>query len=436
MKNYSEIVKELEGTNSRNEKESILENYMSQGLDEFFQGVRLALDSMVTYGIKQVPKSTSDGDGITWNEFVELANKLSLRELTGNDAKDSVKSLSEKCKMDEWNYFYRRILTKDLKCGVSEKTVNKVAKKYPQYSVPVFRCQLAKDSSNHQNKMKGKKQVEVKLDGVRVIVIVEKSGVKMLSRNGKEFHNFKTIASEIQKCFDKKPDQEPFVLDGEVMSSNFQDLMKQVHRKSNIDLEDAVLHLFDALPLKQFKKGYWGIPQKVRSNILKDWIEENEDVLEHVTALDWEEVDLDTEEGVKRFSEINKQAVDGGYEGVMIKDTMGAYECDRSSYWLKMKPFIEVSLSVVGLEEGTGKNRGRLGALICHGVDDGKKIKVNVGSGLTDKDREDFWNARGTLIGKVVEVRADSISQNQDGTHSLRFPRFKTFRGFDDGEKL
>ena len=100
MKNYSEIVKELEGTNSRNEKESILENYMSQGLDEFFQGVRLALDSMVTYGIKQVPKSTSDGDGITWNEFVELANKLSSRELTGNDAKDSVKSLSEKCKMD------------------------------------------------------------------------------------------------------------------------------------------------------------------------------------------------------------------------------------------------------------------------------------------------------------------------------------------------
>ena len=152
--------------------------------------------------------------------------------------------------------------------------------------------------------------------------------------------------------------------------------------------------------------------------------------------MDWEEVDLDTDEGQNRFSEINKQAVDGGYEGVMIKDIMGAYECDRSSSWLKMKPFIEVSLNIVGVEEGTGKNKGRLGALICQGTDAGKEINVNVGSGLTDKDREDFWNARDTLIGKIVEVRADSVSQNQDGTYSLRFPRFKTFRGFNDGEKL
>ena len=436
MENYSDIIKSLESTNSRLDKEEILRESMSQQLDNFFEGVKLALDPMITFGIKKIPESVSDGEGLSWEEFLETADKLSSRQLTGNDAKDSVKSLSEKCKMDEWNYFYRRILIKDLKCGVSEKTVNKVAKKYPQYSVPVFSCQLANDAANHESKMRGKKQVEVKLDGVRVIVIIEKSGVKMFSRNGKQFHNFKTIVSEIEKCFAKDPNQQPFVLDGEVMSSSFQDLMKQVHRKSNVELEDAVLHVFDALPLSEFKKGYWGIPQKVRSIVLKEWLEENDDVLEHVKGLDWEEIDLDTQEGQDRLSDFNKMAIEGGYEGIMVKDVDGSYECNRSSSWLKIKPFIEVSLSIVDLEEGTGRNKGKLGALICQGVDDGKEINVNVGSGLTDKDREDFWHARDTLIGKIVEVRADSVSQNQDGTYSLRFPRFKTFRGFNVGEKL
>ena len=30
---------------------------------------------------------------------------------------------------EQWNGFYRRIPSKDLRCGVSEKTVNNVAKK-------------------------------------------------------------------------------------------------------------------------------------------------------------------------------------------------------------------------------------------------------------------------------------------------------------------
>ena len=73
---------------------------------------------------------------------------------------------------------------------------------------------------------------------------------------------------------------------------------------------------------------------------------------------------------------------------------------------------------------------------INEGIDDGKLIKTNVGSGLTDNNREEFWKAKDKLIDQVVEVRADAITQNQDGTYSLRFPRFKTFRGFEAGEKM
>jgi DNA ligase-1 len=93
-------------------------------------------------------------------------------------------------------------------------------------------------------------------------------------------------------------------------------------------------------------------------------------------------------------------------------------------------------LEVSNVEEGTGKNLGRLGALVCSGVDDGKAILVNVGSGFSDLDRDNFWHSRDKLPGHIVEVRADAVTQNQDGTYSLRFPRFKGFRGFEIGEKL
>ncbi len=108
--------------------------------------------------------------------------------------------------------------------------------------------------------------------------------------------------------------------------------------------------------------------------------------------------------------------------------------------WLRYKnfigSFIEVSLEVVDLEEGTGRNAGRLGAIICEGEEDGRRIRVNVGSGFSDSDRDSFWKASNQLFGNVVEVRADAVTQNQDGTYSLRFPRFLRFRGFEPGEKI
>jgi DNA ligase 1 len=220
------------------------------------------------------------------------------------------------------------------------------------------------------------------------------------------------------------------------MSANFQDLMKQIHRKETVQNSDAVLHLFDTIPLGCFKNGVWDKPQSFRSAITKAWVEQHASVLQHVTALDWETVNLDTLEGQKRFTELNKAAVEGGYEGVMIKDVDAPYECKRTHAWLKAKPFIEVTLSVTAVEEGTGRNEGRLGAFVCAGQDDGKDIRVNVGSGFTDEQRSTFWTDRNALVDQLVEVRADAVTQNQDGTYSLRFPRFKTFRGFEVGEKL
>ena len=429
-----DIIAKLEADNSRLGKEAILKSAHEEGLPEFFEGLTMALDPLVTFGVKQVPTKDEviSAQGCEWKIFKELADKLIARELTGHAARDAINLVMSSATAEQWNGWYRRILIKDLRCGVSEKTVNKVV----PGTVPVFTCQLAHDSANHEKKMTGKKQIEIKLDGVRVITVIQGDKVEMFSRNGKQFHNFGHIIAEIEEVLKDYPVPYPLVLDGEVMSANFQDLMKQVHRKDNVQNNDAVLHLFDTIPLGSFKNGGWDKPQSFRSLITKHWVEEHKDVLQHVQALDWEEVDLDTLEGNKRFVELNKAAVDGGYEGVMIKDIDAPYQCKRSHAWLKAKPFIEVTLEVVDYEEGTGRNEGRLGAIICEGVDDGKRIRVNVGSGFTDADRDSYWDHRDNLAGNLVEVRADAITQNQDGTYSLRFPRFKTFRGFEPGEKI
>jgi DNA ligase-1 len=258
----------------------------------------------------------------------------------------------------------------------------------------------------------------------------------MFSRNGKELVNFPHVAEQISAVVKKVPPPYDLVLDGEIMSSSFQDLMTQVHRKSDVKANDAVLNLFDFIPLENFEKGEWDKTQLVRSQMVKAWVNTHQADMPNVTCLTYESVDLNTDDGQKRYKEINLKAIEGGYEGIMIKDPNAGYECKRSVSWLKLKPFIEVSLIVTAVEEGTGKNVGKLGALVCEGVDDGKAIRVNVGSGLTDDQRVVFWDNADSIIGDVAEVRADAITQNQDGTYSLRFPRFKGFRGFVAGEKI
>ena len=69
-------------------------------------------------------------------------------------------------------------------------------------------------------------------------------------------------------------------------------------------------------------------------------------------------------------------------------------------------------------------------------MDDGVNIKVNVGSGLTDELRDSIWANQEDVLHQLVEIRADAITQAENGEYSLRFPRFKTFRGFEIGEKI
>lgn len=423
------IIRDLESHPSRLNKEAIIE--ANKHNTELFEGFLLALSPFITFGVKKVPTHGGpDGQGLPWVAFKELCNLLSTRQLTGDDARSAIELAMSASTQKQWNDWYRRILIKDLRCGVSEKTINKIVKG----AIPLFECMLAHDGANHEEKIRGKKLLEPKLDGVRCLTIVdyENRTVVQYSRNGKVLENFSHITDGLLSNIDEF--ERSYVIDGEVVSTSFQALMKQVHRKDDVKANDAVLMAFDIIPLSEFKAGKSKLGQKRRSALLKGF-KSTFDKAGSIQIVPQTEVNLDEYVGELEFKQFNKEAIDAGYEGIMIKDPEAPYVCKRHVAWLKQKPFIEVSLTIVGVEPGTGKNEGKMGAVICEGEEDGKFIRVSVGSGWTDDQRAEVDD---TVIGQVLEVRADAITRSQDSedVYSLRFPRALRFRGFAAGEKI
>ena len=446
IKVAADWIRDLESSDSRLHKESVIEKALmasklgSANAQCFLFNCYQAYNPYYVFGVKKVPETKGlEGKANPWPKFWAMLEGLRTRSLTGHNAKTAIEFMSEQFDSVEWNNLARRVIIKDLRCGISEKTLNKVLGN-TEWKIPVFTCQLATDSEKHTAKMTGIKRIEQKLDGVRVLAVVTKNTVNLYSRNGKPFDNFPHIVDALEdiknkfaKIFQLNP--HGFVLDGEVIGESFQALMKQAQRKSDVQTTGMTYSVFDILSLADFERGFSNLQQQKRLDTLEGY-RAVFDSTDCVRLMDGIEVDLSTAEGHDIMRRYAEDAVEAGFEGIMIKDLGAPYECRRSTFWMKWKPTITVDLNIIGFEEGTGRNEGRLGAIICEGDDNGRRINVNVGSGLSDANRDEYWSARDQLLGDVVEVEADAVTQNQDGTYSLRFPRFVRFRGFEPGEKL
>ncbi|HEU0034176.1 MAG TPA: DNA ligase [Kofleriaceae bacterium] len=103
-----------------------------------------------------------------------------------------------------------------------------------------------------------------------------------------------------------------------------------------------------------------------------------------------------------------------GGEGLMLRKPKSKYEVGRSSSLLKVKTFHDAEGTVVGHAPGTGKHKGRLGALI---VELPGGIRFNVGTGFSDAERENP-----PKLGTVITFRYQELSD--DGV-----PRFPSWVG-------
>ena len=448
MKSY-EVIAALEATNSRLDKERIVKQAWDAGCIEFFEGAKLAYNALITFGVKKLPLIEDPDDQnfvqtTNWNEFITLVGKLRRRELTGHAARDALLEMASNTSQVEWNGWYRRILLKDFKCGCSDSTINKIleaeGKSAAPYIIPVFSCQLAKNGDDHPKKMNGLKFIDPKLDGVRILTVfdIENQTVTQYSRDGRQNDRFEVIANSLTKILPKL--EQSIVLDGEMVSRNFQDLMKQLNRKDDVDMGDAKLALFDIIPLTDFLSGECKLTQTQRHQILAGFSGVLQEYCgDKVYVIPKLIVNLDTVDGQKTFKEFNNETVAAGFEGIMVKDPYAIYKTKRSDAWLKIKPVVSYDVEVIGFESGKpeSKFKNTLGGLVCRGVDQGKIIEVVVGSGYSEELRDQIWNNKDAVLGQIIEVKGDCLTKSQDNdTWSIRFPVFVTFRGFEPGQKI
>lgn len=450
-----DVIGRLGSTTKRLEKESILRTLDSG--HEFWHGANLALDTFKMFGIKKLPRipdsehATVAGD--MRPRFDDMTSKLISRRLTGNAARDAVLSFARACTKEQWVGWYARILSKDLDCGAGEALINKFAPEHLRFEP--FGVQLAKSMKDiPTEKLFRRAHIEAKYDGARTLwfirpvptVFDDPFGddvlggtldyeVKCLSRSGKELTNFGEIAAQLGQLAKTGMFKDGVVIDGEVVSHSFNQLMTQFRRKDFSDVTvDAHLVTFDVVDYQDFIARRTTDPFDVRRSRLESMVTElhhaldERDIMPLVNpSVSLKDIDPVTQQG--EVMEFFEKQLKAGFEGVIVKDATAPYVFDRTDRMLKIKPTITVDLTVVGFTPGKGKFEGTLGALDCEGTDEaGRRISVGV-SGISDELRDMIWGEGIDAVrGRTVEVMADAVSKNRDGTYSLRFPRFKSFR--------
>lgn len=467
-----DVIEKLSNTTKNKEKEQIIKKAWDSGCMEFFEGVKYAYDPLVKFGVAdksvKVFNVDEDDDEIeftdTWEDFKSLLHNLTERKLTGNNAIDVIHKFAMRSPSKKWNSWYRPIILKDLRCGVSETTVNKVLKSVEKndpaaknYMTTKWEIQLATAVSSIDN-LKGEYLLDAKLDGVRITAILNKENKSLIlkSRPGHDKNHLYSIYNSLINVMNEI--DHSIVLDGEISGLPFQKVqrlmnLKEANEDDIADIEKLEYHVFDIIPLSDFKKGESSLGCKDRHEMLvsfeplfqqhcnKPNTEES-----NVLVLPKLHVNLDTKEGKNMYYGFEKYVKEAKLEGVMLKTVDGKWKKKRSKDWLKWKPFIEVTLKIVDMEEGTPdkKRVGMLGALVCEGVDvdpndnnTEKQIKVNVSNGFTDAQLKEFWDNKEKYVGRLAEVRGDAIikSEKRDDVWSLRFPVFKGFRSDDSGVK-
>ena len=314
---------------------------------------------------------------------------------------------------------YGQIFTKELKLGITSKTMNKV---FPNL-IPEFNVMLAEkywDRMEELEKTNPDIIITQKYDGVRCVAIHDKSGIKLFSRQGKPIEGLHDLEEQLLWL--------PFgCFDGELLLNKDNIPSKDLYRETvtvvnskDQDKKNIVFNIFDTCEIKEFENGYCSVPCIERKKIIQELEEQMKpDWWKSVPILYYGRYDKDIVQ-----QELNKQ-IALEHEGVMVNIANAPYEARRTKNILKVKAMQDCDLKIIGFEEGTGKNKGILGAIIV----DYKGFEVRVGSGFTYQDREYFWANQNELLGRVITVQYfEETTNKKDNSLSLRFPVYLELR--------
>lgn len=406
-------IEKIAATSGKSEKQALVGLAKDSGFAKSI--LRSALDPSITYGLaKNCPAPNKSGKAVFDDATFDILGSLANRTLTGGAAIDTVTKEMERLSPDSGELL-RRIILKDMRAGFTEGTCNRAMPGL----IPVFEVMLAQKEEN-LNLLKFPLYVEPKFDGVRCIAVVRGDTVTYLSRSGKVFETMGHMTKSLLALRDASGLEE-IAFDGEAMSSTFLSTIGDARRKGTTSKE-LILHVFEMLPLSVFDGVEYEVSASERRQNLSDTfaaaqasVEKHPSTGEPIVRMTSCYIASNVEEVLNYYTTFRA----AGLEGLIIKDMGGTYEQKRSRAWLKMKPYETVDVQVIGMEEGTGKYVGMLGALVV----DFEGVKVNV-SGMSDELRREMWGDPNGTIGRLVEVGFHE--KTPDG--SLRHPRFVRYR--------
>ena len=427
------ILDDIASTSSRLEKEAFLRG--EENNNELWAVVKATYDPFTQYYVRGVvevednPYEPLQEMGIF--EAIAHLGFLSRREKTGHDARNYVARVYEALNDDDKDTF-KKILDRDLRVGCSGKTFNKIwpgmVKEYP--------CMLASAYSEKAlEEINFPAYSQTKMDGMRCNIIVHRDGgVEVRSRQGKLFEThgvFDEEALKIRDYIDQHNEGWFVVLDGELLAhdSNMNPLPRQI---SNGICNKANKGTITDLEAQKLTLVVWDyIPEPVFSGDVEDPLTYSEryDML----------YNLFCDEALSRFMLVEtvdvanldearvhyREMIADGQEGTIVKDKSVGWSNTRSKLTVKFKEIKDIDLRVTAWNEGTGRNKGLLGALTAE-TEDGK-IRVNIGTGFSDEQRKTFTEEY--VVGKIVEIEYNQrISSDGRDTDSLFLPRFIELR--------
>jgi len=420
-----EILETLESDNSRLYKEKILAKHRENSLlhRTFF----LAFDPWKNWGVSKYDKPLTEGSSGHSDEllarFLDLLESLNSRNLTGNAARDAVGALiSEGDELaQKW---LERLLWRNLRCGVSHSTVNKV---WPNTIVP-FSVALASSLSTKGvngsfeivDQVQYPVRVEAKLDGLRVIAVKHNSEVTLYTRNGTILETLPSIKTAIESL-----GSDDFVFDGEVMGRDWNESASVImSSKSKKDDSSMVYHIFDYVPLSHWQEQTTSLTYSERLYLLHSCI--GKDALDEKSCFKFVKSKVCIKESCLR--DFYEECLSEGYEGVMLKDMKAPYIWKRSNSILKLKPVATEEGVIVGWYEAN-KATKRAGSFGGFKILTSNGSITRVGGGYTDKLKEEINNDPDSWIGKIAECEHQPPFTN---TGAMRFPVFCRFRDQSD----
>ena len=428
FRDFSELVTKLESTNGRIEKENYLKEYVTN--ETVRNLLFFVFNSYIVTGIskKKASKYMNTLEDLssveTLESVVDFTDYFTIHK-SGRD--EDLKVLEKFARQnEEYRDLIYRIVMKDIKVGVQPATLNKI---FGKNFIPVFDVMLGDRYFDNPDKYvpEGKDFILTqKLDGVRCVCIKENDGtVTFLSRQGQPINDLVDIEKEVKEGLPAG-----FVYDGELLLRNdahlkSKDLYRQTVKVTSSDnvKKNLIFNCFDILPVDEFRRGFCAHNSYTRKIMLQNYI--NRKNFEWIKEVKMLYIGSDKDKITTLLDDI----VENGGEGVMINLFDAPYECKRSRGLLKVKKMQTCDIKCIDIAEGTGHNKGKLGAAVCEFVGpDEKTYIVSVGSGFTLQDREEFWANPATIVGKIIEVQYFEVSQNEQGGYSLRFPVFKHIR--------